>query len=44
MRPNKVKKMGANNEPGLAGGLSSGDPYCAEAMANAGFDAVIIDM
>ena len=44
MRPNKVKQMWANNEPVLAGWLSSGDPYCAEAMANAGFDAVIIDM
>ncbi len=44
MRPNKIKAMWREGRPATAGWLASGDPYIAEAMANAGYDAVIIDM
>ena len=44
MRPNKVKALWREGKPATAGWLSSGDPYIAEVMANAGYDALIIDM
>lgn len=44
MRANKVKAIWREGKPATAGWLSSGSPYMAEAMANAGFDALIIDM
>lgn len=44
MRPNKVKALWRQNKPAVAGWLSSGNSYMAEVMANAGFDAVVVDM
>ena len=44
MRPNKIKAMWKEGKPATAGWLSSGDPYIAEVMANAGYDMMIIDM
>ncbi len=44
MRPNKIKQMWNQGRPATAGWLSSGSPYVAEAMANAGYDVLIIDM
>ena len=44
MRPNKIKSIWRDGKSAVAGWLSSGDPYLAEAMANAGYDAIIVDM
>mgnify|MGYP001208416238 CR=1 FL=1 len=44
MRPNKIKEMWREGKPAAAGWLSTGNTYLAEAMAHAGYDAVIIDM
>jgi len=44
MRPNKIKALWKDGKSATAGWLQTGDPYIAEAMANAGYDAVIIDM
>jgi len=44
MRPNKIKAMWRESKPASAGWLSTGNPYLAEVMANAGYDALIIDM
>ncbi len=44
MRPNKVKALWKEGKPAVAGWISTGSTYLAEAMANAGFDALIIDM
>ena len=44
MRPNRIKALWSEGRSATAGWLASGDPYIAEAMANAGYDAVIIDM
>ena len=44
MWPNKIKEIWNQGRPATAGWLSSGSPYVAEAMANAGYDALIIDM
>ena len=44
MRPNKIKAMWREGKPAAAGWLSTGNTYLAEAMAHAGYDAVIIDM
>ncbi|MBI4298262.1 MAG: 2,4-dihydroxyhept-2-ene-1,7-dioic acid aldolase [Chloroflexi bacterium] len=44
MRPNKVKAIWREGRPATAGWLSTGNTYVAEAMANAGFDALVIDM
>ena len=44
MRPNKVKALWREGKPAANGWLASGDPYMAEVMANAGYDAVVIDM
>ncbi|MEE8442782.1 MAG: aldolase/citrate lyase family protein [Dehalococcoidia bacterium] len=44
MRPNKLKALWREGKPATAGWLSTGNPYLAEVMANAGYDAIIIDM
>ena len=44
MRPNKIKEMWREGKPAAAGWISTGNTYLAEAMAHAGYDAVIIDM
>ena len=44
MRSNKIKAMWREGKPAAAGWLSTGNTYLAEAMAHAGYDAVIIDM
>ena len=44
MRPNKVKQMWKAGKPVAAGWLSTGNPYVAEIMAHAGFDAIIMDL
>ncbi|MBI4340169.1 MAG: 2,4-dihydroxyhept-2-ene-1,7-dioic acid aldolase [Chloroflexi bacterium] len=44
MRPNKVKQLWKEGKPAVAGWLSSGNPFVAEAMAHAGFDAIVLDL
>ena len=44
MPPNKIKALWKEGKPATARWLQTGDPYIAEAMANAGYDAIIIDM
>lgn len=44
MRPNKVKALWREGKTATVGWVSSGNPYIAEVMANAGYDALIIDM
>jgi 4-hydroxy-2-oxoheptanedioate aldolase len=44
MRPNKIRALWKDGKPAAAGWLSSGNAYIAEAMANSGYDAIIIDM
>lgn len=44
MRKNKVKELWRQDRPVAVGWLSTPDPYVAETMANAGFDALVLDM
>jgi 4-hydroxy-2-oxoheptanedioate aldolase len=44
MRKNKIKQMWKEGKPAVAAWLSTGNPYLAEVLAHAGFDAVVIDM
>ena len=44
MRPNRVKQLWREGKPVRASWLLSGDPLVAELLANAGFDAIVIDM
>lgn len=44
MRVNKVKEMWQAGQAPAMAWLSTPDPYIAEAIANAGFDAVVLDM
>ncbi|MSP78888.1 MAG: 2,4-dihydroxyhept-2-ene-1,7-dioic acid aldolase [Dehalococcoidia bacterium] len=44
MRPNKVKAMWKQGKPVAVGWVASADTYVAEVMANAGFDALVLDM
>ncbi len=44
MRPNKIKALWREGKPAVMGWCSSGNPYIAEVMANAGYDGVLIDM
>ncbi len=44
MRPNRIKAMWREGRPAVAGWISSGSTYIAEAMAQAGYDALVIDM
>ena len=44
MRPNNVKTIWREGRNAVAGWLSTADLYNAEIMANAGFDALVLDM
>ena len=44
MRPNKLKALWRQGKPGVTGWIFSGNPFIAEVMANAGYDALVIDM
>jgi 4-hydroxy-2-oxoheptanedioate aldolase len=44
MRPNRVKQLWREGQPVRAAWVLSGDPLTAEILANAGFDAILIDM
>jgi 4-hydroxy-2-oxoheptanedioate aldolase len=44
MRPNKVKQFWQEKKPLAMGWLGSPDTYIVETMANAGFDALVLDM
>ena len=44
MRPNKVKALWREGKTATAGWVSTGDPFVAEILANAGYDALVIDM
>ena len=44
MRPNRVKELWRTGKPVSTGWCSTVDPYATEAMARAGFDALILDM
>lgn len=44
MRTNKVKELWRAGKPVSVGWCSTPDPYTTEAMARAGFDALILDM
>ena len=43
MKKNRVKELWRNGRPAVMGWCSSGNPYIAEVMAHAGFDAVTLD-
>ncbi|MDO8671726.1 MAG: aldolase/citrate lyase family protein [Dehalococcoidia bacterium] len=44
MRPNRLKALWRDCKPATAGWLMTADAYVVEAMANAGFDALVLDM
>ena len=44
MQTNKVKALWRDGKPAAAGWMSTADPYVTEAMAEAGFDALVLDM
>src|SRR5262245_33835959 len=44
MRPNKVRQLWREKKPVAVGWLSSPDTYMVETMAQAGFDAIVLDM
>lgn len=44
MRLNQVKALWKSGSPAIAGWLTSADTYGAEIAANAGFDALVLDM
>ncbi len=44
MRENKVKALWRAGRPVCLGWMNTADTYCAEAMAHAGFDALVLDM
>lgn len=43
MQQNRVKELWKQGKPAVQGWCSTGNPYIAELMAHAGFDAVVID-
>ena len=43
MKKNRVKELWQRGRPAVMGWCSSGNPYIAEVMAHAGFDAVTLD-
>ena len=43
MKKNRVKELWREGRPAVMGWCSSGNPYIAEIMAHAGFDAVTLD-
>jgi 4-hydroxy-2-oxoheptanedioate aldolase len=44
MRPNAVKQLFRQAKPALCAWCSIGNPYSAETLGHAGFDAVVIDL
>ncbi|HEX2171855.1 MAG TPA: aldolase/citrate lyase family protein [Dehalococcoidia bacterium] len=44
MQTNKVKELWRQGKPAAVGWMSTADPYTTEAMAEAGFDALVLDM
>jgi 4-hydroxy-2-oxoheptanedioate aldolase len=44
MRPNSLKKLWTSGKSVAVGWQSTADTYVAETMANAGFDALVLDM
>jgi 4-hydroxy-2-oxoheptanedioate aldolase len=44
MRPNRVKQMWREGKPVACAWLSTADTYIAETLANAGLDAIVVDM
>jgi 4-hydroxy-2-oxoheptanedioate aldolase len=43
VKTNRVKELWKQGKPAVQGWCSTGNPYIAEMMAHAGFDAVVID-
>ena len=43
MKKNRVKELWKKGKPAVQGWCSTANPYIAEMMAHAGFDAVVID-
>ena len=43
MKRNKIKELWGQGKPAVMGWCASGNPYIAELMANAGYDALVID-
>lgn len=43
MKKNRVRELWKQGKPAVQGWCSTGNPYIAEMMAHAGFDAVVID-
>jgi 4-hydroxy-2-oxoheptanedioate aldolase len=43
VKKNRVKELWKQGKPAVQGWCSTGNPYIAEMMAHAGFDAVVID-
>ena len=43
MKTNRVKELWKQGKPAVQGWCATGNPYIAELMAHAGFDAVVID-
>lgn len=44
MRENRVKAIWRAGKTACLGWMNTADPYCAETMAHAGFDALVLDM
>ena len=43
MRSNRIKALWREGKPAVAGWISTGNTYIVEVMANAGFDALVVD-
>lgn len=43
MKKNRVKELWKQGKPAVQGWCATANPYIAEMMAHAGFDAVVID-
>ncbi len=43
MKPNRVKELWRQGKPAVMGWCSSGNPYIAEVMGHAGYDALTLD-
>ena len=43
MKKNRVRELWKQGKPAVQGWCSTGNPYIAEMMGHAGFDAVVID-
>lgn len=44
MRPNAVKQLFRQRKPALTAWCSVGNPYSAETLGHAGFDAIVVDL